>query len=334
MKFLTPAFTAAILLSVCAGAAPKAYSQQPAPAAAAQKKSTTPAPARQSAVKQTPAPAARPAKPPRKSRRKTAAARPAMDPRKMNSLLYGTMERLEILSSLYENLGLRASTDTLKRAFELDRDVNRAAAAYFKVPEPRPDRESVKNYRGLIESALRSTKVLKEIKDRLPPADTEPAILAARDLYDAMNDELAGARLIPVTIEPKPQAGKSRGPASYSTGEDIANQTETMFAISEVTLALSAAQREDGRYPKHLKDLAPKYIPAIPTVSVADHPRTAEIVEIDSRNYDADYSKAFNDTGKWLYFSNKKSKYYGRVFVDCTHKNSQGVEFFKIGETK
>jgi len=179
---------------------------------------------------------------------------------------------------------------------------------------------------------MRSVRTLKELKDRMPPAEIEPAILAARDLYQGIDRELAGASLVQVTVEPKPQAGRSKPQADG--GEEIANQTETMFAISEVTLALSACKREDGRFPGHLKDLAPKYIPAIPAVSVADHPKTAEIVEIDSRNYDKDYSKAFNDTGKWLYFSNKKSKYYGRVFVDCTHKNSQGVEFYRIGEIK
>jgi len=329
MKFPTAVLAAAVLLGG-AGAATRGYAQPAKPPAAAQKKDPAPVPAKPADAKA--APAAEPVKKQKKTRRKPAAAKPAgMDPKKANSLLYGTMERLEIISSLYENVGLRVSTDTLKKAYELDRDVNKAAASYFRAPEPKPDRENLKNYRGLLESVLRSVKVLKELKDLLPPADTEIPIAAARDLYQALGEELAGARLTPVAIDPKPQGGKSR---TSSSGEEIANQTETLFAISEVTLALSSYRREDGRYPKHLKDLAPKYLPAIPAVTVADHPRTAEIIEVDSRNYDADYSKAFNDTGKWLYFSDKRSKYYGRVFVDCTHKNSQGVEFYRIGEAK
>jgi hypothetical protein len=332
MKLITSVFAAAVLINIYAGAATRAFGQQPAPAAAAQQKKSAPAAVQQPAAKQAAAPAPQAAKKQRRQRRKPAAVKPAMDPKKMNSLLYGVMERLDTLSALYENLGLRLSTDTLKKAYELDKTVNKAAAAYFKTAEPRPDRESLKNYRGLLESVMRSVRTLKELKDRMPAAEMEPAILAARDLYQAMDQELAGPSLVAVTVDPKLQAARSR--SQSGSGEEIANQTETLFAISEITLALSACRREDGKFPGHLKDLAPKYIPAIPAVSVANHPKTAEIVEIDSRNYDADYTKAFNDTGKWLYFSNKKSKYYGRVFVDCTHKNAQGVEFYRIGETK
>ncbi|OGS06906.1 MAG: hypothetical protein A2270_00525 [Elusimicrobia bacterium RIFOXYA12_FULL_51_18] len=315
MKLLTTFFTTAILLNDCAGAVTKVYGQQPVAAA-----------------QQTAATAAQPAKKQKKPRRRPVAAKPAgVDPRKINALLYGTAERLEIISSLYENLGLRISTDTLKKAYDLDKAVNKTAAAYFMAPEPKPDRENIKNYRGLLESVLRSVRILKELKDRLPAADTGAAILSTRDLYLAINDELAAHSLIPVAIDPKPQAGKNRASAD---GEEISNQTETLLTISELTLALSNFLREEGKYPTRLKDLAPKYIPAIPAVSVAGHPKTAEVVEIESRDYDADHSRAFNDTGKWLYFSHKKSRYYGRVFVDCSHKNSQGVEFYKIGEAK
>ena len=325
MKLATSVFAAAILLNIYAGAPAKAFAQQPATVAAAQQKQTAPA------AKQAAAPAAQPAKSRKRQRRAPATAKPALDPKKMNSLLYGVMERLDTLSALYENLGLRLSTDTLKKAYELDKTVNKAAAAYFKTAEPKPDREGVKNYRGLLESVMRSVRTLKELKD-LRVSNMQPALLSARDLYQAIDRELAGATLVPVTVEPRPQAGKTR--SQSAEGEEIANQTETLFAISEVTLSLSAYKREDGRYPAHLKELAPKYLPVIPAVSVAGHPATAEIVEIDSRNYDADYSKAFNDTGKWLYFSNKKSRHYGRVFVDCAHKNAQGVEFYRIGEVK
>ena len=284
---------------------------------------------------------AKPAKKPVRSRRKPAAARPAgVDPKKVNSLLYGTMERLETLSALYENLGLRVSTNTLKKAYELDKAVNKAAAPYFKIAGPGPERESLKNYRGLLESVLRSVRVLKEIKGRLKPAATESAILTARDLYQAMDAELAGPELTSVVIEPGPRAGKT-GPAagsgataSSSTGEDLANETETLVAVSEVTFALSAYRKEEGKFPAHLKNLSPKYIPALPAVAIADHPKTTEVVEIDSTDYDQNYSKVFHDTGKWLYFSHKKSRYYGRVFVDCSHKDAQGTEFYKIGESK
>ncbi|HBB67458.1 MAG: hypothetical protein A2X28_09370 [Elusimicrobia bacterium GWA2_56_46] len=316
--------------------------------AAVNTRAQTPAPvqaAKRPAAGQISAPAAaapvKPAKKPGRARRKPAAARPAgVDPKKVNSLLYGTMERLETLSALYENLGLRVSTGTLKKAYELDKAVNKAAAPYFRIAEPGAEREGLKNYRGLLESVLRSVRILKEIKGRLKPAATESAILAARDLYQAMDTELAGPKLTSVVIEPRPRAGKT-GPAagsgataSSSTGEDLANETETLVAVSEVTFALSAYRREEGKFPAHLENLSPKYLPALPAVEIADHPKTAEVVEIDSTDYDLDYTKAFRDTGKWLYFSHKKSRYHGRVFVDCSHKDAQGLEFYRIGEKK
>lgn len=321
MKLLLAALATFVLFSTAAA-------QQPGSAelpATSNEPQTTARPG--SPTAQPPAARTKAARKTRKSRRKPA----AVDPKKVDILLYGIMERLETLSSLYENLGLRVSTDTLKKAYDLDKAVNLAAAPYFKVTGPDPERESIRNYRGLLESALRSVKILKGIKDRLKPADTESAILAAGDFYLAMHDELAGPKLIPVTIEPRPQSGKARPPAA---GEDLANETETLFAISEMTITLSSYRKEEGKFPKRLKDLVSKYIPALPSISIADHPRTAEVVEIDSLEYDYDYTKAFNDTGKWLYFSDKKSRYYGRIFVDCTHKDAQGVEFYRIGEKK
>ncbi|MFA6433958.1 MAG: hypothetical protein WCW52_04620 [Elusimicrobiales bacterium] len=335
MKTILAAFAAAIFLSTAAA-------QQDGGGAEAPRNEETAAGPENTAISPEPpkagiSPAAQtaPARKIRKIRRKTTAGKPApVDPKKVNILLYGTMERLDILSSLYENLGLRLSTDTLRKAYEFDKAVNRAAAPYFKVQEPSPGREAIRNYRGLLESVLRSVKILKEIKNRLRPAETESAVLAARDLYLAMDDELSSPKLIPVAIEPKTRPQSPRPQAAGAGGEHLANETETLFAISELTFALNAYKKEEESFPKRLKDLAPRYIPAIPYISIADHARTAEVVEIDSQAYDADYTKAFRDTGKWLYFSGKKSAYYGRIFVDCTHKNAQGVEFYKIGERK
>jgi len=292
----------------------------------------SPAPAAEKTIKR-PVPAAKPAGRWGTKRSRRPAGAGAIDPAKATNLLYGTMERLETLSSLYENLGLRVSTGTLKKAHDLDRAVNNAAAAYFKVPEPKPVRETLKNYRGLLDSALRSVKTLKELRGRMKSAETEPALLAARELYLAIDSDLADRKLILIAAEAGPPRPAGTA-ASRETGEELANETETLFTISEVTFALSAYRKEEGRFPKALKDLTPKYIPAIPAIAVAGHEKTDRTTEIDSSDYDANLSKVMKDTGAWLYFSNKKSRYYGRVFVDCTHKNAQGVEFYRIGEGK
>ena len=245
------------------------------------------------------------------------------------------MERLETLSALYENHGLRVSTGTLKKAYALDRAVNTAADAYFRPPGPKPDREAVKTYRGLVDTALRGVKVLKELRTRMKPADTEPAMNAVRELYLAIEDELTGRALIFVSAEPKRdgKAGEAAG-GKHETGEALANETETLVTVSELAFALSAYRKDTGTFPKHLKDLVPQYIPAIPAIAIAGHPSTAEVNEIDFSDYDSDLSRAVKDTGRWLYFTNKKSVHYGKVMVDCSHKTGQGVEFHKVGEVK
>lgn len=65
---------------------------------------------------------------------------------------------------------------------------------------------------------------------------------------------------------------------------------------------------------------------------MADHPATREVLVIDSSDYDEAPYQAITDTGKWLYFTDKKSKYYGRVLIDCSHKDAKGAEFYKAGE--
>lgn len=318
--------------AVCAGTVATVCAQRQGtaavPAAAARAPQTAP---------RSPAPARK-----RVKTRKKPAARLTgrIEPQKINNLLYGTIERLETLSSIYENLGLRVSTATLRKAYAVDKAVGGAAAGYFKTPAPAPDREGMKNYRGLLTSVLRSIRILKELRIRLKPAATEPALLAVQDLYLAMDAELSGPNLVPAPDPAGARGGKTGAASESSSGEarsaggELANETETLVTISEVSFALSAYRKEEGIYPKRLKDLAPKYIPEIPAIEIAGHAATTETTDIDSADYDADLSKAVKDTGKWIYFSNKKSKYYGRVLVDCSHKNAQGTEFYKIGETK
>ncbi len=291
------------------------------------RRSATAKPSRRQAI--------RPQKQVKKSPRRAADSRAAIAPGKVNNLLYGTMERLETLSSIYENLGLRVSTGTLKKVLALNSAVNSASAVYFG-PGQKPARESSKTYSGLLQSALRSLRILKELKNHLKPAATKTALLAARDLYQAIGSDLAGPGLIPVPAEPVLRATAETATAltEASTpfgGEELVNETATLVAISEVTFAISAFRKEEGRFPGKLKDLVPKYIPALPTVAIAGHPATNKTTDIDSADYDANLPKILKDTGAWVYFSNKKSQYYGRVFVDCTHKNAQGVAFYRIG---
>ncbi|MDP2866407.1 MAG: hypothetical protein Q8O90_09205, partial [Elusimicrobiota bacterium] len=57
--------------------------------------------------------------------------------------------------------------------------------------------------------------------------------------------------------------------------------------------------------------------------------RTAEVTIINSKKYDKDFSRAVDDTGGWLYFSNPESDNYGLLLLDCSHTEAGGSEFFK-----
>lgn len=253
-----------------------------------------------------------------------------VEPRRVNALLFGTMENLETLGALYENLRLEVSGSTLDKISEMEKAAGRVAADYFKVEPPSPAREEVKTYRGLLDSALKSVKALKDVKDRVKPGESEAAILLCRDLNEAIDEELAGAKL----SVPGPAAGTVRQEQEQAAPAEapVTNEAAALDALSEVRKALKAYKAKEDKYPKSLAKLAPKHIPAIPEIQLADHPATREVLTIDSSDYDEAVFQAITDTGKWLYFTDKKSKYYGLVLIDCSHKNSGGVELYKIGQ--
>lgn len=255
-----------------------------------------------------------------------------VEPRRVNALLFGTMEKLETLGALYENLRLQVSGSTLEKISGMEKAAGRVAADYFKVDAPSPDREEVKTYRGLLDSALKSVKALKDVKDRVKPGESEAAILLCRDLNAAIDEELAGAKLTapgpPAAAEPARQEEEQAAPAEAP----VTSEASALGALSEVGKALKAYKIKEAKYPKSLSKLAPKYIPAIPEIQLADHPATREVMTIDSSDYDEAVFQAITDTGKWLYFTDKKSKYYGLVLIDCSHKNSGGVELYKLGQ--
>ncbi len=254
--------------------------------------------------------------------------------KRANSLLYGTMERLETLGALYDNLRLQVSEDTLKKITRLDKASNKVAAVYFNVDEPGPGQEAAKNYRELLNSALKSVKALRDVKDRVAQEDSEAAIGLCREMNAAVDAELAEAKLAVSSSEPPRQAEK---PAAAKVAEPAApveaptKETAAIAALSELRKAIEAYKTAEVKYPRHLAKLTPKYIQEIPKISVADHPATSEVMEIESSNYDEKLFQAITDTGKWLYFTDKESRYYGLVLIDCSHKDAQGVEIYKAG---
>lgn len=252
-----------------------------------------------------------------------------VEPRRVNALLFGTMEKLETLGALYENLRLEVSGRTLDKISEMEKAAGRVAADYFRVDAPSPDREEVKTYRGLLDSALKSVKALKDVKDRVKPGESEAAILLCRDLNAAIDEELAGAKLsVPSAAAEAPRRETEPAASAGAAG----NEAAAIAALSEVKNALEAYKAKEGKYPKSLSKLTPKYLNKIPEISAADHPATREVLEINSSDYDETPFQAITDTGKWLYFTDKKSKLYGRLFIDCSHKDAGGTELYQAGK--
>lgn len=270
-----------------------------------------------------------------KTRQPAAGQTAVVEPKKVNSLLFATMERLETLLALYDNLQLQVSKDTLNKASELEKASNKATAGYFKVAEPDPGRETLKTYKGLLNSALKSVKALKDVKDRVIPEETEAAIGLCRELSAAIDKELAGTKLVAAAAPGEPARQEGSPPAAKAepaAGQELLNnETAALAALSELRKAVESYKAAKGKYPGRLNKLTPKYLPEIPAINVADHPTTDEVLEIDSTDYDENLHQVITDSGKWLYFTNKKSKHHGLVLIDCSHKDARGVERYKAG---
>ena len=79
----------------------------------------------------------------------------------------------------------------------------------------------------------------------------------------------------------------------------------------------------EGNYPKHPKELVPKYLKSIPTLELPDHKATNEIrVVTEAKGEKIDpYIK---DTGGWVYVNDPNSPLHGQISIDCTHNDSKG----------
>jgi uncharacterized RDD family membrane protein YckC len=101
--------------------------------------------------------------------------------------------------------------------------------------------------------------------------------------------------------------------------------------------AAAAAYSGDaqGRLPADLSALAPRYIPELPTTELADHPGAAgvevygpEVCSGSKEDGQQILGDKLRDTGKWGYVVAPKAPCDGRIFVDCTHKDSKGREWY------
>lgn len=70
-----------------------------------------------------------------------------------------------------------------------------------------------------------------------------------------------------------------------------------------------------------------RYRDAIPKLDLPDHKKTNEIITI-TESHGKDLTAFIEDTGKWLYMADPKSKDWGKLIIDCTHKDVRSEKYW------
>ncbi len=101
----------------------------------------------------------------------------------------------------------------------------------------------------------------------------------------------------------------------------LREETRTTSELSSLRQSISAWDKDRGAPPDRLSHLVPHYLNILPRLSLpgTGHPVTREVEFVQSR--------AGVDTGKWLYVNNPKNPFYGKVRINCTHRDSRGFRW-------
>lgn len=112
--------------------------------------------------------------------------------------------------------------------------------------------------------------------------------------------------------------------------ERLALESQTLARLSAMERSLNDFIRAERRIPEKLEELVPKYLAEIPetALDVRAHKDTSEVryyppeLIVDGQINGA----ALKDTGGWGYAHNARQVI---VFVDCTHKMSDGKLWYR-----
>ena len=119
-------------------------------------------------------------------------------------------------------------------------------------------------------------------------------------------------------------------PLSMANRANAVRDAQVLGNLSTLRAAHAKYAAENaGQRPSQLSALAPKYIPALPSLQVGEHPFSADV-----QNYNAavcagaavDPAKLL-DSGRWGYVADPAAPCYGTIFVDCTHADSNHKSF-------
>lgn len=186
-----------------------------------------------------------------------------------------------------------------------------AAAPAAAQKDAAPAQENV--YSADILETMKNLAILLEHANDIKPEKLGALAAEMRKLDNKVKDTLGEEILAQAAAKEKELENRAR--ADYATK-----------ALQDLRVRLQANYAEQGGvYPADLTALAPQaselYLP--------EHSRTAAVKIIASKQYDKDFTKAITDSGAWLYFSEPGSANYGMLLLDCSHKDFNGVEFYK-----
>ncbi|MBI4668228.1 MAG: hypothetical protein HY747_03430 [Elusimicrobia bacterium] len=98
----------------------------------------------------------------------------------------------------------------------------------------------------------------------------------------------------------------------------------TKGSLSELRRAVNFYYQRNGKYPASLENFFPgenlglKKLPVLWDAKYLrlPHPPTSEVVHVSGPK--------LTDSGRWAYVDNPMSPYWGKVYIDCIHRDSRG----------
>jgi hypothetical protein len=154
-------------------------------------------------------------------------------------------------------------------------------------------------------------------------------------LRDAYTDSLIPQRQAEIEKGLKPINDRLQAladPESLKKIQAVQAEGRAKGALAAVRAALSIFYGDsEGQYPVDLRQLTEngKYLKELPPIEVAGHPRGAKIRLLTRVKDQFDLESQLDDSGQWLYVSDRNSSLYGTIVIDCTHEDSRGVPWYR-----
>lgn len=205
-----------------------------------------------------------------------------------------------------EQTTLNQKTSTESAKVEVSTPVPSAESFESAQPDVQENPDRTSEYIRDISETMKYLSVLIKKSDGIAPEVMEDLAKQSRNLTAAIKTAL-GQEIV----------------------KDVEESSAREFLLTiRATLPIYYGDTE-GKYPKTLEELVPVYLQYLPAIEISGHAKTNKVSVIDTTEYDTELSSAIKDTGGWLYFSNPASGNWGMVIIDCSHKDSKNVEWYK-----